>query len=185
MIHDNPFAGTIDLIDDDASTQTIYKYNQSPKNDLSIDQTFISCFKGLGLTHEEKQVLSVKDRTVIHHYQRLNKDLLLNLADQLICSIEKKCSNSDILIQAEHLGAFICLAAIYSGKLPHNKHIEFRLGNAPFKLFPKTLANRTLPLSGRYAISFYVDEKCWLNNIFSLQDPPKGFESIYLEKKSA
>ena len=128
--------------------------------ETGFEQTIMASFDFLNFSVEEKKQLSTKHRKMLNNYRQLNPFALNLDAKNLIDQIST-CKNDSIIIEAQDYGAYICLAALYSGKLPSNKKIEFRFQSAPLALFPKTFLKK-LPKNLDHKIVFKVTENCWL-----------------------
>lgn len=114
----------------------VLPFDVSPSSTPSLHQTLMSNFKNLKLNDHEKRQLSQKCREEIVHYQNIQEEALLPYVEKLLASLHQS-SQTELRIVAQDLGAFICLAAIYSGRLPQNKTLIFELSDAPLSLFPK------------------------------------------------
>ena len=136
-----------------------------------FDETMMSAFDFLNLSAEEKKGLSRKHRNLLNSYRQLNLFSLNADAQQLIEEI-KNCKNKSIIIEACDYGAYICLAAFYSGKLPAEKKIEFLLEKSPIALFPTTFLKAS-PKGEDKKLVFRVTEKCWI----------KPFSTLYSNDK--
>lgn len=125
-------------------------------------ETFMSNFGDLNLSEKEKKSFSRSHRSMINQYKKispfgLNRDKN-NLLDAILSSKEK-----NITIEASEYGAYICLAAAYSGKLPDNKKIKFILRASPIALFPKSFV-KTEELPKNCEIVYCVGTEHWLDN---------------------
>lgn len=133
--------------------------------EADFEHTIMSSFDFLNFSTEEKKMLSSRHRKMLNNYRSINPFALNVDARELIDHIEK-CKSSTMIIEAYDYGAYICLAALYSGKIPANKKIEFRFEGAPIALFPKAfLKNRP---KTPHKIVFRVPESCWLSPFRSL-----------------
>lgn len=134
--------------------------------DTSLDQTIMSSFDFLNFSPEEKKQLSSRHRKVLNSYRHINPFALNGDAKILIDEINK-CKTDLLVIEASDYGAYICLAAIYSGKLSSNKKIEFHFAGSPLALFPESLL-KNAPKKLQHKIIFQVTETCWLSPFKSL-----------------
>jgi hypothetical protein len=142
--------------------------------DFSIDQVVMGNFCNIGFDEHEKRDLSCTHRQIIKHYQTLDPKTLKKYSAELIKSIKE--TNSDrIDIEASDAGTFICLTAIYSGRLPKNKEIFFHLSSSPIQLFPKTLVKSKTAGHG-VSISFCQAGDSWLRAFHCLQKTPDYIE---------
>ena len=106
----------------------------------NLEEVMMCNFEGLKLCKEEKCELSQSHRQIIKNYQRLNQDYLEKFAKQLTKMVNE-LKHEEICIEAHDAGTFICLAAIFSGKLNLEKNITFELDSAPINLFDKNLVH--------------------------------------------
>lgn len=132
----------------------------------NLCDTMMASFLHLNFSHEEKKQLSRTHRKLINYYKHISPFSLNADAKQLIAAINKS-SDSHVVIEANHYGAYVCLAALYSGKLSHDKKIEFFLEKAPMALFPKAFM-KTEPENNIHKIVFRLSEDCWLSPFSSL-----------------
>ncbi|MBY0412608.1 MAG: hypothetical protein K2Q18_00510 [Bdellovibrionales bacterium] len=139
-------------------------YNESM--DAGFENTIMSSFDFLNFSAEEKKQLSTRHRKMLNNYRSINPFALNLDAKELVEQIEK-CKASTLIIEANDYGAYICLAALYSGKLPSNKKIEFHFEGAPLALFPKAFL-KSQPKNSQHKIIFRVRENCWLSPFRSL-----------------
>jgi hypothetical protein len=103
---------------------------------------------------------------VLNHYRQISPFTLNADAKALIDQITK-CKSDTLVIEAHDYGAYICLAALYSGKLPEGKKIEFHFEGSPLALFPKSLLKNS-PKSFDHKIVFRVSENSWLSPFSTL-----------------
>lgn len=162
------FKGSIVILEA-GKKKKLLSYDLTPKKDPSLEQTLITCFQDLNLSPEEKKLLSVKDRMLIKGYQNTKCTELTKLSNKLIRAIKER-EHSDLTIEAEGLGVFICFTMIHSGKLPTNKFIEFYFSNAPLSLFPEELIQSDCP---NCRIHLEIDGNSWLKPIESLHAWPE------------
>ncbi|OIQ19859.1 MAG: hypothetical protein BM556_05075 [Bacteriovorax sp. MedPE-SWde] len=142
--------------------------------DFSIDQVVMRNFENISFNEFEKRELSASHRQIIKHYQTIDTKLINKYSKELIKSIKE--TNSDrIDIEAHDAGTFICLAAIYSGKLPKNKDIIFHLSSSPVQLFPQSLVKDT-KAGHCVSVNLRQSEQSWLRSFTSLQVRPKYLE---------
>lgn len=129
-------------------------------------ETFMSNFQELDLSEREKKSLSRAHRSLINQYKKispfsLNKDK--NNLLQAICESDEKT----ITVEASEYGAYICLAAAYSGKLPSNKKIKFVLSSSPIALFPKSFI-KSNELPNNCEIVYCIKSEHWFDEYESL-----------------
>lgn len=164
------FKGKIFLCEDAKATRkSLMAYKTEPLS-VGFEQTFLSSFQNLNFTPEEKKHLSKRHRELLNSYRQINPFALNADALKLVEQISH-CKASKLKIEANDYGAYICLAALYSGKLPQDKTIEFYFEKSPIALFPKTLLKNQVCSS--HKIIFRLSEDCWL----------KPFSSLYQHDK--
>ena len=143
-------------------------------HDFSIDQVVMGNFCNLGFNEHEKRELSAGHRQIIKSYQTISEKELRKYSNELIKYIKE--TNSDrIDIEANDAGTFICLTAIYSGRLPKNKDIFFHLSSSPIQLFPKSLVKKK-NAAHAVSISFCQIGNSWLRSFQCLQKAPSYIE---------
>lgn len=145
--------------------KTLMSYQTEPM-EAGFEHTMMSSFDFLNFSPEEKKQLSTRHRIVLNNYRQINPFALNVDARELIEQIAK-CKSSTLIIEAHDYGAYICLAALYSGKLPSNKKIEFHFEESPLALFPKSLLKNS-PKNHDHKIVFRVCEKSWLSPFSTL-----------------
>jgi hypothetical protein len=150
---------------DHAEKKTLMSY-YSEGIEAGFEQTIMASFDFLNFSAEEKKNLSARHRKMLNNYRQINPFALNVDAKELIEQITK-CKDSHLVIEANDYGAYICLAALYSGKLPSNKKIEFHFQAAPLALFPKNFLKNP-PKDKNHKIVFSVTENCWLSPFRSL-----------------
>ncbi len=134
----------------------------------NLCDTIMGSFESLNFSVEEKKQLSRTHRKIINYYRHISPFSLNADAKQLISTINQS-KQTQVVIKADHYGAYVCLAALYSGKLSEDKKIEFILENAPLALFPKAFM-KTKPKDRLHKIVFNLSEDCWLSPFSSLYD---------------
>jgi hypothetical protein len=132
----------------------------------NMAETMMASFGHLKLTAEEKKNLSRTHRKMLNYYRHLCPFSLNGDSKKLIAEINAS-KETQIVIEANHYGAYICLAAHYSGKLDASKKIEFILQKAPMALFPKAFM-KAEPKINQHKITFRLSEDCWLSPFSSL-----------------
>lgn len=157
--------------------KTLMSYYAEPL-EVAFDQTIMSSWDFLNFSHEEKKQLSTKHRKMLNSYRHINPFALNVDAQDLIAQI-KKCKSEHMVIEAHDYGAYICLAALYSGKLPTNKKIEFQFEGSPIALFPKTMI-KTASKNIAHKIIFKVIENSWLAPFSTLTSNEK-IKCFYLK----
>lgn len=132
----------------------------------NIASTMMASFEHLNLTVEEKKNLSRSHRKMLNYYCHLSPFSLNVDSKKLIAEINQS-KETHFVIEAHHYGAYVCLAALYSGKLSPDKKIEFILEKAPLALFPKTFI-KSEPKLSHHKVTFRLSEDCWLSPFSSL-----------------
>ena len=138
----------------------------SESNEAGFEETIMSSFDDLNFSTDEKKNLSSKHRKILNKYRYINQFELSSDAHKLVTEIQK-CKSASIKIKAHDYGVYICLAALYSGKLPSNKKIEFHFEGSPLALFPKSFLKRD-PKILAHKIVFHVKENSWLSPFSTL-----------------
>lgn len=135
----------------------------------TIDKTLMRNFKSLNLQPEEKRFLSCACREEIYFYQNLSFDDLRPYVDRLVKKLnQKNMQNAHVV--ASDFGAFICLAAIFSGELRKDHPLVFDLKDMPLSLFPEKWMN-TKRIHKVIEVRLSL-ESSWLNYISSLANCP-------------
>jgi hypothetical protein len=145
--------------------KTLMSYNTQPL-EAGFDQTMMSSFDFLNFSAEEKKQLSTRHRKVLNHYRQISPFALNADAKALIDQIVK-CKSDTLVIEAHDYGAYICIAALFSGKLPTTKKIEFHFEASPLALFPKALL-KNAHKNFDHKIVFKVSENSWLSPFSTL-----------------
>lgn len=133
--------------------------------------TMMASFEHLNFSAEEKKHLSRSHRKMINYYRHLSPFSLNADAKQLVMAINQS-KEKHFVIEANHYGAYVCLAALYSGKISEDKKIEFILEKAPLALFPKALM-KAEPKERFHKVIFRLSEDCWLSPFSSLYSNQK------------
>lgn len=172
----NPFKGKISFSPrkNSGPENQLISFDVTKKTSFDFTDNFLCEFNGLHLTKNEKLNLTHIDREIIKRYQHVENNAIYELAEKLISAITK--SNQErIYVKAEDFGVYICLAAIFSGKLPSNKKICFLLKNTPLAIFPKRLIKKHP--GNNLELNFAVTKDSWLCPFKSLYE--------YLPKREA
>lgn len=140
--------------------------NFSKDFENGIANTMMADFEQLNLTSEEKKNLSRSHREILNYYRYLSPFSLNTDAKKLIAEINHS-SEKQLTIKAEQYGAYVCLAALYSGKLDRSKKIDFILEKAPIALFPKSFM-KSRSKSNNHKVVFCLTDDCWLSPFNSL-----------------
>lgn len=148
--------------------KTLMKY-ADPSLEAGFEEnlydTMMANFLHLNFSLEEKKQLSRSHRQMLNYYRHINLFSLNSDAKNLISAINQS-KEKRFVIEANNYGAYVCLAALYSGKLPENKKIEFILENAPLALFPKAFIKAEPKM--QHKVVFRLSEDCWLSSFSSL-----------------
>ena len=171
MQNRNPFKGSIYIVSASGPKprRSILNYDLSLE-ELPLMKKCMKNFKELNFTEEEKRKLCLKTREHIQRYMTIDCRELLECAEELARKLSKM-KEHDIVINAGDYGAYICLAAYCTGKLPRNKNISFQLWTVPLALFPKKLSKKTIVNS--HNMNFHFDRESWIHpfkSLYSCQD---------------
>jgi hypothetical protein len=135
----------------------------------SIDQTLMVNFKNLSLAPSEKRALSSACREQIYCYQNLDHELIQPYVEKLILKLNQSQMQHAHVV-ASDFGAFICLAAIFSGGLRDDQPLIFELRSLPLSLFPKDWV-QTKSIGKQIEILLRPEED-WLSSVTSLTTCP-------------
>jgi hypothetical protein len=133
--------------------------------------TMMASFESMQFSTEEKKHLSRNHRKLINYYRHISNLSLESDAKQLVLAINHS-KQTQFVIEANHYGAYVCLAALYSGKLSSDKKIEFILEKAPLALFPESFM-KFEPKNPLHKVIFHLSEDCWLSPFSSLYNNQK------------
>lgn len=159
------FKGKIFLYEELKPTKkTLMTYKTEPM-EFGFEETMMSAFDFINFSPEEKKHLSKKHRDLLSKYRYINPFALNADAQEFIEQI-KLCKSKKIKIEANDYGAYICLAALYSGKFPEDKIIEFVFEKSPLALFPQSLLKRQK--ENPHKIVLKLTDDCWLKPFNSL-----------------
>ena len=162
----NNFSGKISFSPQLKSKKLTLMTYQTEPLEAGFEQTMMSSFDFLKFSTEEKKQLSTQHRRILNNYRQISPFALNLAASELIQQIVK-CKSTTLIIEAHDYGAYICLAALYSGKLPSNKKIEFYFEGSPLALFPKSLLKNSHK-NHDHKIIFRVCDDCWLTPFSTL-----------------
>lgn len=178
------FKGKIQFVDSKTShKKTSIKYASPTFKEGfedNITDTMMASFRSLNLTEVEKKQLSRSHRKMLNCYRHLNPFSLNADAKNLILEINQS-KHTHIVIEANHYGAYVCLAAFFSGKLSKEKKIEFNLEKAPLALFPKSLM-KTEPKNNLHKVVFRLSDDCWVSPFTTLYSNQKIKYSLKSKK---
>lgn len=141
-----------------------------PKKEITMADTLMSEFSHLGLSPEEKNKLSRNHREYFCSFKFLKEKDIKKMTNELISNLSE-LKNEPLVISASEAGVFICLAAIFSGKLPQNVEWRFELEEFALPLFPKELVKKS-SAADSYDISFKFNESGYIKPFPSLKKAP-------------
>lgn len=140
-----------------------------------ITETFNSQFNELPLTTAEKKLLSQSKRYELKFFKSLEEDHIQPIINNFIDDLKSQYGKP-MIIEATSTGAFICLAAILSGKLPKNQNWTFELTDLPVAIFPQHLVKSPESIN-EHQVSFQFHPNCWMNSFPTLKHTPQGLSS--------
>lgn len=141
-----------------------------PKKEISMADTLMSEFSHLGLSTDEKNKLSRNHRAYFCSFKFIKEQDIQSMTNELIGHLSE-LKNEPLVISASEAGVMICLAAIYSGKLPQNVEWRFELEEFALPLFPKELVKKSTA-AGCYDITFKFHEKGLIKPFPTLKKAP-------------
>ncbi len=145
---------------------------------IPLEQVVMHGFKNFNFQEKEKRELSSNHRRIIRQYQHLCPLELTRYSNELINIINSsKVESGPIEIEASDAGTFICLTAIYSGRINNDYEVVFKLNSSPLSLFPKNLAKNGKNTKNIY-IKFDDQGDCWFSKLDSLSKRP-----VYIKLK--
>lgn len=166
----NPFKGAI-LLKIGKKKSFSHNYDETPTLSIPFRKLFMTNFDDYKFKNEEKKFLSKRHREFILKYKGLSPEAIENNAEKFIKYLVSLKENN-ITIKASELGSYICLAAIFSNKLPTKLNIKFILSNTPLSLFPDCLVKNCNNLKN-LSLQFDVNPKTfWACPIESVLTPP-------------
>jgi hypothetical protein len=169
MIMLNGFKGSIFSTEISNKRKIFFKYQTSSiENEFS--STMMCSFMELNLSSREKQKLSRHFRNELSTYKAINLFELNKHAGEL-CKAINNSEKNNICLEAHDYGAYVCLAALYSGKLSPKKKIVFNLSNTPLALFPLEFMKKAP--RANHKVSYLQNPDNWMTK----------FESIATHKK--
>lgn len=153
-----------------AGANVIYKFDTV---EPCLNEVMMTNFTHLDFSEEEKRLLTANIRKDIFKFEHLSEKDIKKYSNDLL-SLIKKVDSDRIQIESNDAGCFICLALIYSGKIPSHIEVHFKLKSIPLALFPKSLVKNKIPQHG-ISISLCNSES-WIREFRSLQVKPKFIE---------
>lgn len=168
--HRPKFSGTIEATTHAKSNHRWQlDFELTPKEAPNLDNTLMTNFKDLDLAPEEKRVLTFQCREELFCYRHINFRDVEPFVRELIAKLNHR-SRKKITLNASDMGAFICLAAAYSGEIRSDVKLTLELSDLPLKLFPVEWVK--IPKMGRN-ISIHVGPfQTWMGEIKSLTEFP-------------
>lgn len=171
MACQNPYRGQIKTICQKSKKEIKnIRFDITPPNRPPVTQTLMINFKRFNLSEREKKQLSHKHREQIVAFQTVNDELMNKYTERLIKLIKHKDVQS-AHIEASDFGAFICLAALYSGNFPKDTPVTFQLTSLPLSLFPEKWVY-DVELGPDVDIHFSSDVS-WQGQFQSFVEPPE------------
>lgn len=158
------FKGSIFLLNQTSLKKTLFKYETSAQK-FEFHQSMMSSFRGVELSSEEKQKLSHQHRKNLYYYLNINLFELTRDAVRLV-DIINNAKDDQLYIEASDYGAFVCMAAVYTGKIVEDKKINFIFTNSPVSLFPKNLHRKNPHKNSHF--HYQTSTNSWVNNFQSL-----------------
>lgn len=149
---------------------------KSKSKDIAMTDTFMCNFSDIGFSPEEKHQLTQQHRLELIHYRSLSLSEIEKKVNELIKQI-KKIDSENIEIEANGFGAFLCLSAIVTNKLPKNKKYVFQLKEIPISIFPQEMVKSQTQYHNIF-VAFSLLEKGWLRHFNTLTRPPRFFEEL-------
>lgn len=143
---------------------------QHPKGEIPLSATLMNSFNDLGFTNEEKTKLTQEYRKHLRAYENV-KNAEIRKAQRDLVSTLKKLKDESLVIKASDFGAFVCLAAIFSGDLPSNVEWRFELEEFALPLFPKNLIKNKAACQS-FEIALKYSPESWISLFPSLQKVP-------------
>lgn len=183
--NDNPYKGQIKTICQKSHQETKHiRFDITPPSKPPVSQTLMINFSRFSLSEQEKRMLSHKHREQIVAFQTVNDELMEKYTKRLIKLINHK-DVEQAHIEASDFGAFICLAALYSGNFPKNTPVTFTLTSLPLSLFPEKWVF-DIDMGPEVDIHFSSDIS-WQGQFKSFSEPPSHLklpEKIHRDLKS-
>lgn len=161
------FKGTVYFLSREQRNRRPLFHYEMDGEDVPLQSSLMSTFDEFCFSYEEKQMLSLKQRKNLSHYLQLNPFKLNGDALKLIKLINDH-TDVKIVIEASDYGAFVCMAAIYSGKIDPSKKIEFHFKHSPVALFPKNLMKSSPKL--KFTINYKFHDDSWIDQFETLYD---------------
>jgi hypothetical protein len=166
MSNELKFKGTISLHRTAYKKKVLFRY-ETISSEHYFHQSMMNSFKNVCFTFEEKKKLSKAHRIDLFNYLNINLFELNKYANDLTSKINEIAnSESELLIEASDYGAYICLAALFSGKISKKIKVSFKLVESPLGLFPDTLLKKN-PTKNQ-TIFYNLNSDSWFNEFQTL-----------------
>ncbi|EQC47194.1 hypothetical protein [Bacteriovorax sp. Seq25_V] len=176
MTEQNIFKGKITLNRSKGPKKSINFKFDTPS--IPLDQVVMHGFKDFNFQENEKRELSSNHRKIIRQFQHLCPLEITRYSNELVNIINStNAEHGPIEIEASDAGTFICLTAIYSGRINNDHEVIFKLSSSPLRLFPKNLAKNHKNFKN---IQIKLDGNCdcWFSKLESISKQP-----VYLKIK--
>ncbi len=158
------FKGSIYLKACDNSILDSLSYEVKDR-ELGLSERMMNSFNRFNFSNKEKQKLSMKHRKDLGQFLNINVFELKQYSDELVYLINNS-SEESFCLEAFDYGAYICLAAVYSGKIHASKKLVINLNNSPMALFPTTLIKKSI--DKKHKINYQVENNFWINEFDTL-----------------
>ncbi len=135
-----------------------------------ITESFMSQFKELPLNDKEKSTLNQSNRYELKFFKSIEEDDLGHVINDFINGL-KSYYGKPMIVEASSTGAFLCLAAILSGKLPTGQDWTFELTDLPVAVFPEDLIKSPNSLDDHH-VNFQFHPNSWMNSFPTLKKAP-------------
>ncbi len=140
-----------------------------------ITESFMSQCKELPLNNKEKSTLTQNNRYELKFFKSIEEDDLGPVINDFVNGL-KTYYGKPMVVEASSTGAFLCLAAILSGKLPKGQNWTFELTDLPVAVFPENLIKSPDSLE-HYHVNFQFHPNSWMNSFPTLKKAPETITS--------
>lgn len=147
-----------------------------PEEKFPFTATLMSSFSSLNLSDEEKSKLTQDHRKYLCHFNYIQEKDLKKAQRELVLAL-KKLQNDSLVIRANEFGAYVCLAAIFSGELPTGVDWRFELEEFALPLFPKNLV-KNKHAGHLYEIALKYSSNGWVGPFPSLRKVPDFMDTL-------
>jgi len=159
------FEGKIILKNKNHTIFDFINYKTSPY-EYDFHSLMMCSFSKFRFSKLEKIRLTTIYRKKINHFLNINFFELKADSDELITKINQS-QFKNITIEASNYGAYVCLAALFSGKLNKDTQIHFELKECPLKLFPNAFIKKDICKNHHYEMLH--ESTCLTTKIKSMQ----------------